>query len=132
MEEELEIEHTKLGVPLRETRKGKNDIFFCPVLERNKSAAKLVEIVRHFIHCWKATGSAGKGPSAPLLSSSLRFIAQNAQLAEVPVGAAQDDGSQSSRESRVGKYCVGKTEPVQSFGWLAGFTDGAFSGHIKR
>lgn len=73
MEEKLEIEHTKLGVPLRETRKGKNDIFFRPVLERNKSAAKLVEIVRHFIHCWKATGSAGKGPSAPLLSSSLRF-----------------------------------------------------------
>lgn len=107
-------------------------MFFCPVLERSKSAAKLVEIVKHFIHYWKAKGGAGKGPSAPLCFAALRFIAQNAQLAEVPVGAAQDVGSQSSRKSRVGKYSVGKTEPVQWSVRLAGFTDAAFSGHIKR
>lgn len=76
-------------------------VFFSPVLERNKSAAKLVEIVRRSIHYWKGKRDREKGTNG---SSSFRVIAQNAQLAEVPVGAAQDVGSQSSRKSRVGKY----------------------------
>lgn len=87
---------------------------FLTAPEGNRFTAKLVGRQFH------KERTAFKGDNQSLLSA-----AQDAQLAEIPVGVAQDVGRQSSRESCVGKLpCLCSVELRGGRGtilfWLAG------------